>query len=362
MDSITQFALGACVGVAVLGRRIGPRRAALTGGVLGTLPDMDVFLQHSDPIDAFVNHRGWSHSLFVHAALTPVLGEVVTRLNKALSGERAIAWLAVFLCLATHALLDSLTIYGTRLFWPVWNDPVSLGSMFIIDPIYTLPLLVAVAWAMFVRYWTPLYGKVIVTSLGISTAYLVWSLVAQQIVTGKANELLADIEMTPDRLIATPTPFNTLFWRVIGIDGDRSFNLDMPVFGRPKNPALYTYPRNLGFAPCSADDDRIARIAAFSHGFYRIMLQDDEVIVADMRMGLPPNYAFRFILGRLDAGRLAPAPTRRIEGRGNIGEDLDWLFANLTGNYTIRPAEAAAWTELQRYPAIARSAAPSRDC
>ncbi|MEX2615829.1 MAG: metal-dependent hydrolase [Alphaproteobacteria bacterium] len=362
MDSITQFALGACVGVAVLGRRIGPRRAALTGGLLGTLPDMDVFLRHSDPVDAFVNHRGWSHSLLVHAALTPVLGEIITRFSKALSGERAIAYTAVFLCLATHALLDALTIYGTRLFWPVWNEPVSVGSMFIIDPLYTIPLLVAVGWAMACRSWTPRYGKVLLASLGFTTAYLAWSLIAQQIVTGKANGLLADIGVAPDRLIATPTPFNTVFWRVVGIDGDISFNLDIPVFGHTENPALYTYRRNLGINACSANDDRIARIAEFSHGFYRIMVQDDEVIVADMRMGLTPNYAFRFILGRLEAGKLVPAPTRRIEGRGNLSEDLDWLIANLTGNYTIRPAEAAARTELTHYPVIARLASPSRDC
>ena len=39
MDSLTQLALGAGVGAAVLGRRIGPRRAAAAGAVLGTLPD-----------------------------------------------------------------------------------------------------------------------------------------------------------------------------------------------------------------------------------------------------------------------------------------------------------------------------------
>ena len=362
MDSVTQFALGACVGVAVLGRKIGPARAALTGGALGTLPDLDVFLAHDDPIESFVRHRGWTHSLFVHAALTPVLGEIVSRFSKALEGERALTWLSVFLCLATHALLDACTIYGTRLFWPFWTEPVSMGSIFIIDPLYTIPLLVATIWAFCSRQWTPRYGRVLTIGLGLSSAYLTWALLAQQFVTGKANDLLASHDVSPDQVIATPTPFNTLLWRVIGIDGDTSFNLYVPVFGRPEKSTLYTYQRNLHIKPCSPDDDRIARVAEFSHGYYRIMVQDGAVSVVDLRMGLSPNYAFRFKLGHLDAGTLVPGPTQRAEGRGNIGEDIDWLLANLSGTVAMRPAEAAARTDLTRYAALAAAPDSSRAC
>ena len=50
MDSLTQFALGAGIGVAVLGRRIGPRRAAIAGGLLGSVPDLDVLYPFDDPV------------------------------------------------------------------------------------------------------------------------------------------------------------------------------------------------------------------------------------------------------------------------------------------------------------------------
>ncbi len=362
MDSVTQFALGSCIGVAVLGRKIGPRRAALTGGVLGTLPDLDVFLTYDDPIESFVRHRGWSHSLFVHAALTPVLGEIVRRLFVALRDDRLITWLAVFLCLTTHALLDAFTIYGTRLFLPLSAEPVSLGSIFIIDPLYTIPLLLAVGWAAFSPTWTSQCGKALTICLGLSTAYLCWTLLAQQIVTAKANDLLASQNIKSEQLIATPTPFNSLFWQVIGIDGDTSFNLYMPVLGKLENSSLYAYRRNLQIRPCSPDDDRIARVAAFSRGFYRILVQDNEVSVADLRMGLSPHYAFRFVLGRLDAEKYVPAPTLKLEGRGNLREDFDWLFANLSGKNVIRPAEAAAKTEPVQYAAFAKKPGSVRAC
>ena len=43
MDTITQMALGAAVGEAVLGRKMGGR-AMLWGAALGTLPDLDIII------------------------------------------------------------------------------------------------------------------------------------------------------------------------------------------------------------------------------------------------------------------------------------------------------------------------------
>jgi inner membrane protein len=339
--------------VAVLGRRVGPRRAALAGGLLGTLPDLDVFLASSDPIESFVQHRGWTHSLFVHAALTPVIAEAVRLVLKPLRDLRLLAWAAVFLCLSTHALLDAATIYGTRLFWPFWTEPVALGAIFIIDPLYTLPLLVAMVWAFGLRNWTPRFGKALTICLGLSVAYLGWTLAAQHMIAGKANRLLASNNITPDRLIATPTPFNTVLWRAIVIDGERSFNLYIPVFGGPERARLYAYDRNLQFETCFAINRRSARLAWFSRGFYRLMVQDGEVVFADLRMGLTPNYAFRFVLARLEGQKLVPVPTRRLSGRGNIAEDLDWLITNLRGDTETRPAEAAALVAPEQYATLA---------
>jgi len=63
MDSLTQIVLGAAMGEAVLGKKIG-NRAILWGAVAGTIPDLDVFVRFfTDPITATEMHRGFSHSL-----------------------------------------------------------------------------------------------------------------------------------------------------------------------------------------------------------------------------------------------------------------------------------------------------------
>ena len=127
MDSLTQFALGATVTALCLGKPLGPRKAAILGGVLGTLPDLDVFLPFDTPVDSFVLHRGWSHAFAVHALATPVVGEVLVRLFSSLRDRRALVWLTVFLCFTTHAIIDGITVYGTRIFLPFYPDPVGVG-------------------------------------------------------------------------------------------------------------------------------------------------------------------------------------------------------------------------------------------
>jgi len=102
MDSLTQFALGATVSALCLGKSIGPRKAAILGGVLGTLPDLDVFLPFDSPVDSFVLHRGWSHAFAIHALAAPVVGEIILRLFTALRDRRALVYLTVFLCFTTQ--------------------------------------------------------------------------------------------------------------------------------------------------------------------------------------------------------------------------------------------------------------------
>ena len=110
MDTVTQVALGASVGEAVLGRRIG-RRALLWGGLCGLLPDLDLLVPLSDAVDRFTWHRGPSHSLFVLAAATPLMTRLILAIHPATRAQR-LRWMAlVFLAFATHVLLDLSLIH-----------------------------------------------------------------------------------------------------------------------------------------------------------------------------------------------------------------------------------------------------------
>ena len=134
MDSLSQLVLGAAVGGAVLGHRAGPT-AMRWGGVVATLPDLDVFVSLGDPVSDFTYHRSATHSLLMQSLAAAPIAWLILRFH-ARERERWRSWiLLVWLALVTHSLLDLCTIYGTQLLWPLTNHPFAVGSVFIIDPL-----------------------------------------------------------------------------------------------------------------------------------------------------------------------------------------------------------------------------------
>ena len=82
MDSVTQILLGASVSVAVMGRRTAVWKSALWGGVAGLLPDLDVLLDHGDPVLNMVRHRAETHALLLLTLFAIPLAWVVSGVHK----------------------------------------------------------------------------------------------------------------------------------------------------------------------------------------------------------------------------------------------------------------------------------------
>ena len=96
MDSLTQIVLGAAVGEAVLGRKIG-NRALLWGAVAGTIPDFDVLIKFFvDPITNTEMHRGFSHSILFSVIFAPIFGYLIKKYEKGLLAAFCIVLVSVF--------------------------------------------------------------------------------------------------------------------------------------------------------------------------------------------------------------------------------------------------------------------------
>jgi inner membrane protein len=340
MDSLTQFALGAAVSAFCLGSKLGPRKAAILGGAIGTLPDLDVFLPFDDPVDSFVMHRGWTHSVVIHAMAAPILGEVLLRVFGTLKDHRFLVWLTVFLCLSTHAAIDAMTVYGTRLFWPVHPDPVGVGSIFIIDPLYTLPLLMVVVWALARRSWSPRLGKGLTLALLLTTTYLGLGVAFQANAEKRAKVIFADAGIEAKRVFAIAAPFNTVVWRVIGLEDDRYHNLYLSIFDDDQNARIYTHQRRADLVACLNEVAAFKKLEWFTRGYYRSELRRNQIVVSDLRMGLTPNYVFSFAIAEQNGQLIQSIPPERTSQRPNeIAQDLEWLDERFFGRPAIRAAE-----------------------
>lgn len=326
MDSVSQFVLGASVGVAAMGRRTALWKAALWGGVAGTLPDLDVFIDHGDDLRNMVMHRGFSHALFWLTLASPLFAAAPALLH----GERQHFrrwWLAIWLALVTHPLLDAMTVYGTQLLQPFSSHPFGLGSIFIIDPLYTVPLLVGLVVGVSRRSL-----RWVNAGLVLSTAYLAWSAVAQWHVREIARETLAARGEAELPLLVTPSPFNTVLWRVVAMRPDGSYEEGFH--------SLLDHGRQLRFerfagAPQQAtglrEIDAVQRLAAFTHGFYKLQVRDGFAWISDLRMGQEPHYSFSFRVARTNGHGWTAVTPMNMGSRGDARAGLQWVWRRMWG-------------------------------
>lgn len=326
MDSVSQLVLGAAVSVTVMGRRMPVWKSALLGAVCGTLPDLDVFINHGDPVSNMTMHRTESHALFYLTLVSPLiswLGALLLRER----GQVVRTWLAVWLALITHPLLDAMTVYGTQLGLPFTDYPYAVGSMFIIDPLYTLPLLVGTGVALILR--SPRGLRWNRMGLLLSCLYLAWSVFAQYQATQAARQAIAQQYINGQRLLVTPTSLNTLVWRVVvmtpGTYGEGFYSLL-----DPDRPLEFTFhSRGEALYARNRDNPYVARMAWFTHGFFRLREQEGRLLLSDLRMGEEPYYTFTFDLGPLDDTSGEAAPARVESVRPPIGESLHRLWQRL---------------------------------
>lgn len=331
MDSLTQMALGASVGIATMGKRVPLWRSALAGAVFGTLPDLDSFVDYGDPIRNVTYHRGATHSLFYLSLLSPVFAWLVTRWSPAGGFRRW--WLALWLILITHVLLDTMTVYGTQLGRPFTDFPFGVASMFIIDPVYTVPLLVGLGFAFSGRR----RGNSV--ALALTTGYLLWSVAAQAYVTHRVEQQLAQVDWPVQSVLVSPTPFNTVLWRVLVMtpahyyegfyalaDGETAIDFDR-------------FDRHPTLREALADDWGVQRVARFSKGFFALDEVKGRVRITDLRMGQEPYYSFNFVVAERTENGLQPvAPELEVE-RPDIAASLRWLWRRALGEPLSPPRD-----------------------
>ncbi len=313
MDSVTQIVLGASIAGACAPREH-MRKALLAGAALGTLPDLDVLIDYGDAVRNFTYHRGFSHSLFVLAPFSIALWLALKRFwAPARAAPRR--WLAaIAITLLTHPLLDAHTAYGTQLFWPLESPPVSWSTLFIIDPLYTLPLL-AGALVAALRPTSQQSDRLLRAGLALSSVYLAWSWAAKLQVEGLVDEVIADRGLEKAPVFSTPSPFNTLMWRVVVLTDDGYLEGNYSLLADNGEMHLQRYDFDRQLLERADDVWSVGRLRWFAQDFVRADLVDGELVMSDLRMGQSPTFVFSHAIARENGSVFEPTPTRLIPFR-----------------------------------------------
>lgn len=297
MDSLTQIVLGAAVGEAVLGKKIG-NKAMLYGAIAGTIPDLDVLANYfTDTITAIEIHRGFTHSIFFSVVFAPVFGWLVSKIEKQ-SGLHWKSWSWLFFwALITHPILDGFTTWGTQFFWP-FEYRVAFKNIFVIDPLYTLPFLFFLVVTMFQKRTSIKRRKFNRLGLIMSSSYLVLALILKGISYKTFINSLEEQEIVYHQIQTKPAPLNVILWtanvetETAFLIGDYSFFDSQPI-------TFHSFPKNHHLLGNWIEKPNIKRLIKITeNGWFIITEKDGALYFNDLRFGLlnndPQNPEFAF--------------------------------------------------------------------
>jgi len=290
MDIVTQGLAGAVLAQS-FAKKDETRIAMAIGFLAGLLADIDALFTQSevDPLLQLDFHRHFTHSLF----FIPFGGLIAALLmwpvlKKVLPFKRVLLFTTAGY--ATSGLIDACTSYGTSLLWPLSDERISWNIISILDPLFSIALITAIAFAAVRR--TPRYAAF---GLCFAIAYLLVGFSQHERVEAMAMDLAKSRGHEVSRIEIKPTMGNLILWRSI-YEADGHFYMDAVRAGLPGEEKLYVGESVKRF---QLDDlpelqegsvlaEDIKRFEFFSDG-YIALFPGEKPLIGDARYSMLPT-------------------------------------------------------------------------
>ncbi len=290
MDPLTQGVLGAAAPKSVAPPEHA-RIACLLGFLAGMAPDLDVFIRSpEDPLLFLEFHRQFTHSLVFIPVGGLIVGYLLHRLyaaRRGLSLRHSVMYCT--LGYATHALLDSCTTYGTQLFWPFSDQRFAWNTVSVVDPLFTLPILLLIGIATWRRK-----AALARLALAWAIAYPTLGLVQRDRAEAVGWALAEQRGHVPIRLEAKPSFANLLVWKLV-YETEERYHVDavragweMLTFEGNSVPKLDVRRDFPWLAPGSQQALDIERFRWFSNGYLAVE-PGNPYRITDIRYSMVPN-------------------------------------------------------------------------
>jgi inner membrane protein len=207
-----------------------------------------------------------------------------------------------------------------------------IGSMFIIDPLYTVPLLIGF-FALLIKPHSRNCICVNRWGLIFSTAYLSLALCLQQYVVFKVKTYVAQNKIEAQQILVTPTPFTIAAWRVVVVNQQSYYEGFYGLLPYTREFMLTPYERRLELTEFIKSTWAFKRLEWFTSGFYKLAREDDKIYISDLRMGMEPGYSFSFYVAKREGRDYVEIPNerhrtskrRKISDIGNFWCEKLWV-------------------------------------
>ena len=285
MDSLTHIALGACMGEAFAGHKVG-RKAMLWGALAQSIPDIDfiaAFWQNTS--EHLLAHRGFTHSILFCLAATFVLTYFAEKWHRPhnISFTRWTLFFGAVILL--HIFLDAFNNYGVGWFEPFSHYRVSFNVIYVADPFFSivpgislLMLVIIKKFSKKRKFWWRL-------GLGFCLLYLGYAVVNKIIINREVKLLMSKQQIKYDRYFTTPAPLQNWLWFVVA-GTDSGYHVGYrSVFDNTGLIKMKYFPRNSFLLDSVQDQITVQQLTRFSQGFYTAEKRQDTLIFNDLRFG-----------------------------------------------------------------------------
>ena len=285
MDSITHLAIGACMGEAFAGKKLG-YKAMLWGAMAQSLPDIDFVAGFwMDTSSDLLAHRGFTHSFVFCGLITPVLALAAEKWHRPhnISFKKWLGFFAVAVFI--HIFLDVFNNYGTGWFEPFSHARLSFNTLYVADPFFSIwPILATIALVLMKKNdpWRSTIWKL---GFLLSAAYLVYALTNKRSIDQEAREIMAEQKINYKQYFTTPAPLQNWLWFIVAGD-EKGFHVGFRSLYDSKKKINFEYfPRNDSLLETVHDQENIQKLIRFSQGFYTISKTNDTLLFNDLRFG-----------------------------------------------------------------------------
>ena len=299
MDSLTHIVLGACIGEAVAGKKLG-KKAMWLGAIAQSVPDIDFVTTFwlSDSKD-IVAHRGITHSILFAAIATIILAGLCRYFFRKVK----LGWNSWFLLFGinifTHILIDGFNAYGIGWLEPFSQRRFTFHIFFVADPLFSFwPFLACLALLVIKRnnlnrkkWWR--------MGIGVSVIYLMYAVVNKLIVENAIQKNLVEQGISSKNYFTTPTPFNSWLWYTVAKDSNGYYVSYRSVFDKEKQMSFQYFPQNDSLLRFVKNKEEVKDMVTFADGFYTVEKRNDTTIFYVLRFGQvigwhDPNEKFAF--------------------------------------------------------------------
>ena len=302
MDSLTHIAIGAIIGDAIAGKKLG-KKGMLWGAFANSIPDLDFIASLWLTMDRnLLAHRGFTHSILFMILLTPLLAWLAYRWHRS-RGIDLLHWMLFFsIQMLAHTFLDTFNNYGIGWLEPFSNRRFSFNTIYVFDPFISILAIVAAVALLFLnssdrkrKFWHK-FGII------APAVYLAYCSYNKLIIDAEVRSIMKKQNISYNNYFTTPTPLNSWLWYVVAANDSGLYSGYRSVFDS-KDTIHFTYfPKNdhlLSTLATNEEKSTLNNLKRFSQGFYTIQNWNDTLVFNDLRFGQivgwhDPNEKFVF--------------------------------------------------------------------